>query len=219
MSELIIDTKEPKYMERKFSPYHKVKVENLPIGDYKCGNVIIERKTIADFVGSMRGHLQKQMMELQQYEHPYVIIIGYYEELFTTRELAKYYMRYNTEWWIGSLASINVRYGHVKVINVKTENKFISLVNKIIEKTSDNKNPLYNTEIMRLDKQIPIKDRKALMLTSIPGVSLGKAKELLKYMDIEFKHKKRGDKMKLNDVLTCDGFGDITAESVMKVIG
>ncbi len=221
MVELIIDTREPPDMERKFKQWKKCRMEKLDVGDYKWGDtgLVIERKTIGDFIGSIRsGHIQKQAIELQQFEFPYVIIIGYYEDIFKSPN-AQYLRGFSKEHWIGSLCSMNVRYGSVKFINVKSETLFIKMVLKLIEKTFDGKNPLHSTEVMKLDKNIPLEERKALMLTSIPGVSLGKAKELLKRMDIEFKHKRRGDKMKLNDILMCDGFGDITAENVMKVIG
>jgi len=216
--ELIIDTREPPEMERKFNQWIKCRSEKLEVGDYKYGDLVIERKTIFDFISSIKkGHIQKQAIELQQFKYPYVIVIGYYEDIFKSPQY-QYFRHFTKEHWIGSLASINIRYERVKFINIRNNKDYIKLVLKLIEKTYDNKKVLYSTEVMKLDKNVSLEDRKALMLTAIPGVSLGKAKTLLKKIDIKFIHKKRGDEVKRYDVLMCDGFGDKTTDNVMKVI-
>ena len=55
----------------------EVKFQNLKIGDYIAGNVVIERKTVSDFISSMiNKRLLNQIEELKQYENKLLIIEG-----------------------------------------------------------------------------------------------------------------------------------------------
>lgn len=58
-----------------------IEFRELKIGDYIVRNVVIERKTIPDFISSMLNHrLIKQIEELKQYENKLLIIEGLSEQ-------------------------------------------------------------------------------------------------------------------------------------------
>ena len=55
----------------------EVEFQQLHIGDYLVKNVIIERKTISDFLGSMLNkRLTKQLQNMQPLKHKLLIIEG-----------------------------------------------------------------------------------------------------------------------------------------------
>ncbi len=58
-----------------------VEFKELKIGDYVVKNIIIERKTVQDFLSSMLNHrLIKQIEELKQYKNKLLIIEGISEQ-------------------------------------------------------------------------------------------------------------------------------------------
>src|SRR4030042_3894427 len=72
------------YRERNsFVPSHlskmgfEIEFKELKIGDYIVKDVIIERKTVSDFISSMiNQRLLKQIEELKQYQNKLLIIEG-----------------------------------------------------------------------------------------------------------------------------------------------
>jgi len=59
----------------------KISFENLKVADYIVKNIAIERKTVNDFISSMKNRrLLKQLQELQQYEKKLLIIEGIDEQ-------------------------------------------------------------------------------------------------------------------------------------------
>ena len=59
----------------------EVEFKELKIGDYIVKDVVIERKTVSDFISSMINHrLIKQIEELKQYENKLLIIEGISEQ-------------------------------------------------------------------------------------------------------------------------------------------
>ena len=63
----------------------EIEFTRLKVADYIIKGVAIERKTISDFIGSIKNkRLLRQLEELQQYEKKLLIIEGIYEqELYT----------------------------------------------------------------------------------------------------------------------------------------
>ncbi|MDP3027771.1 MAG: ERCC4 domain-containing protein, partial [Nanoarchaeota archaeon] len=56
-------------------------IQSLKIGDYLIGNIIIERKTISDFISSMiNKRLIEQLKQMQEYKQQLLIIEGDLEE-------------------------------------------------------------------------------------------------------------------------------------------
>src|SRR3989338_929271 len=59
----------------------EMEFQTLKVGDYIANDVVIERKTVSDFVGSMiNKRLTRQLEELQQYPKKILVIEGIYEQ-------------------------------------------------------------------------------------------------------------------------------------------
>jgi len=146
--------------------------EALPIGDVLISDekksVIIERKTIGDFVNSMHGHLQKQLLQQDTLPNSYLIIVGRYADLHWNN-LA----HCSVEQFIGGLASVLVRY-KTTVAFVDNNSQFAKLCLAIFNKTDDGKIiDLRDTELMR-DK-LQTEDVHVRLFASLPqiGIELG----------------------------------------------
>ena len=65
-----------------------VEIKELKVGDFLVGETAIERKTIDDFLSSMKNkRLIKQIEEIKQYQNKLIIIEGIYEkELYNDHE-------------------------------------------------------------------------------------------------------------------------------------
>lgn len=60
----------------------EIEFKELKIGDYIANNVVIERKTIQDFISSMiNKRLIKQLEELQQYSQKLILLEGLEEQM------------------------------------------------------------------------------------------------------------------------------------------
>src|SRR3989344_740714 len=59
----------------------EIEFQTLKVGDYIANDVVIERKTVSDFLGSMiNRRLLRQLEELQQYKKRILVIEGIYEK-------------------------------------------------------------------------------------------------------------------------------------------
>ena len=85
MHPLLIDSNErgslPDAIERRcesMRPTIPTKRQRLIVGDYICGEICVEAKTIADFIESMRnGHLWRQLDNMDaNYERFFLVIHG-----------------------------------------------------------------------------------------------------------------------------------------------
>jgi len=81
---IIMDSREDDKLKKYFGE-EEFTVEALPVGDYflKDKNIIIERKTMADFIGSyITNHLQEQLENAEEnFEVHYLFISGHYNYL------------------------------------------------------------------------------------------------------------------------------------------
>jgi len=224
MNEIIVDTSEPPKIKNLFIKEGiKHKVEKCPIGDFVCNDVCIERKSIADFAGSMKGHLQKQLLQMQEnFKHPYLIISGSLKDLYATGQMIGMktgrnpYKGWTVNHHVGSLASIGVRY-NVQVLQVDNDTQLVKLVAKIVEKSFDGKVPTYlDTELVSQRDKMGIEDTKLLMIMSIPKIGLDKAKVLRDKLNIRFTTKD-GDEVTLDFLKKLDGFGPVLTDKILEV--
>ena len=78
--EIIVDIHEKNSMiiaELSGSEEITLKIKHLKIGDYLIGNIIIERKTVGDFINSMiNKRLMVQINQMKKYEKRLIIIEG-----------------------------------------------------------------------------------------------------------------------------------------------
>lgn len=106
---MIIDSREPKsiqeYGQNFFDGKVHVEIQELPEGDFKYKNVIVERKEINDFVSSiidkrMKNQKKKLIEKQKDGYHCYVIIMGDYKDIDGEHSLSKKAIA-------GAIASLN----------------------------------------------------------------------------------------------------------------
>lgn len=167
-----IDSREPKELDEIFLdegaiPNRKV----LGVGDVVVEDkgFCVERKTMSDLVGSIRGgHIQKQALNMQIYRNRYVIVVG------SLRDYAKNDPSWSVNHHMGVLASLSARY-RVNVLQVRNDIQFVKLVIKLLEKLD--KDPPGEFETSLYVPKSP--DWRLAVLMCFEGIGPVKAKMLL----------------------------------------
>ena len=182
MNEIIVDTAEPPKIQNAMKKLSEsVVVEKCDIGDIVCGEVCVERKSMSDFISSiMAGHIQKQLLQMQQFKHPYLIISNSFKDWQGSQRFTSGYKNkgFGVEQYIGSLASCAVRYG-VTILMVDNDTQLCKLAMKLITKHHDGKEvTIKDTELLK--NSITTEDLKLKILTCFEGVGLIKAQKMLK---------------------------------------
>lgn len=145
-----IDTREPAKIQRlakKVWEAEELEFKTLPVGDIVCGNICIERKTVEDWLNSLTsGHLQKQVIQMQEnYNTSYIIISGTFKNLFFRKNITTW----TIDQWLGSLASVSAR-SKVKILQVDNDTQLMKLCKKLFDKHSDGKVfDITNTELLK----------------------------------------------------------------------
>lgn len=146
-----------------------VEFKELKIGDYIVKDIVIERKTIQDFISSMINHrLINQIEELKQYENKLLIIEGISEqELYSEGDRG-----INANAVRGFLLSILLKHKIPIIFSKNSEDtaKFINVLSKKKEKEIN-----LNAKKKTLSK----KEQLQFIIESFPGVGPKKAKKLL----------------------------------------
>lgn len=184
---------------REFISNLKVDVDinksRLEVGDFVVmeKNLCIERKSFADFVGSMRqGRLYIQLLNMEaNFERNYLIISGNIKDCADN----PYLESYSVNEYIGSIASILARF-NVKMFIVNTDAQLLKLVLKIVEKSYGSKTiPIINRIKRSKD------DVKLAMLLQIPRLGEKKARLILeKYSLKDLAYLDLPDLMEINGV-------------------
>jgi|SaaInlV_200m_DNA_2_1039689.scaffolds.fasta_scaffold00328_22 ERCC4-type nuclease len=153
-----------------------IEFKELKVADYIVKGVAIERKTVSDFITSMKNRrLLKQLQELQQYEKRLLIIEGIDEQDLYTDSQEQIGMHPNSV--RGFLLSILLKY-NVPIIFAKNSEdtaKFITLLSKKKETIQ----PL-NVKKKTHNK----KQQLQFIVESFPGIGPTTSKKLL----IKFKN-------------------------------
>jgi len=144
--ELIVDSREKENTLNALNSYGiHYRLEALPTGDFKIktedGTVVIERKQMTDFIGSLlSGRLEEQMRRLSEEQCPGLLLTGSFAEY---RKYAKG-TRFTIDHVIGAVASCVVKYGLRFVIWIQAPESQphqtgILLATKIIKKIAEGK--------------------------------------------------------------------------------
>ena len=150
----------------------KIEFKELKVGDYIVKNIVIERKTVNDFISSIKNkRLINQLEELQQYKNRLLIIEGLDEQELYTDSEDRIGMHPNAI--RGFLLSVLLKY---KVPIIFTKNyedtaKFILILSKKKEKEMS-----LNVTKKNLNK----KERKQFILEGFSGIGPKTSKKLLK---------------------------------------
>ena len=150
----------------------EVEVKELKVADYIVGGTAIERKTVSDFIASMKnGRLLRQLEELRQYESMLLIVEGIDEQELYTDSEEVIGMHPNSV--RGFLLSILLNY-KVPVIftkNYEDTARFIS----VLSRKKPKETPLNVTK-----KFLSMKEQTQYILEGFPGIGPKTAKKLLK---------------------------------------
>ena len=183
MHKIIIDYRE----KNSLVPTELIKLgfgvhfQELKVADYIVNNIVIERKTVSDFITSMKNRrLLNQLEELQQYENRLLIIEGIDEqELYTDSgpeeiiyEKNKIGMHPNSI--RGFLLSILLKH-KVPIIFTKNALDTAKFIAVIARKKDSIEIPL-NAKKKTLDK----KEQLQFIIEGFPGIGPKTARKLLK---------------------------------------
>lgn len=146
-----------------------VEFRELKIGDYIVKNIIVERKTIQDFISSMINHrLINQIEDLKQYENKLLIIEGISEKELYPEEnsgISANAIR-------GFLLSILIKHKIPIIFSKNAEDtaKFLNVLSKKKEK---------EINLNAKKKTLTRKEQLQFIIESFPGVGPKKARKLL----------------------------------------
>ena len=150
----------------------EIEFKELKVSDYIVNDVAIERKTVSDFISSMKNkRLVKQLEEMQQYKNKLLIIEGIEEQELYTDSEDRIGMHPNAI--RGFLLSILLKH---KVPIIFTKNyedtaKFILILSK-----RSSKEMSLNVTKKTLNK----KEQMQFIIEGFPGIGPKTAKKLLK---------------------------------------
>lgn len=168
---IIIDYREKNSLVASYLIKEGLEIEfkELKIGDYVVKDVIIERKTVSDFISSMiNQRLLKQIEEIKQYENKLIIIEGISEkELYKDENYS-----INPNAIRGFLLSIALKHKIPLIFSKNSEDtaKFIAILSKKKDKEMN-----LNAKKKTLNK----KEQLQFIIEGFPGVGPKKAKALL----------------------------------------
>jgi ERCC4-type nuclease len=148
----------------------KTEIKSLEIGDYLIKNVIIERKTITDFISSMISkRLFEQLKNLQAYDKKLIII---------EKEKIEKTLKLNENTIKGMILSISLDY-NIPIIFSKDYNEtaaYLILLAKKLEK--ENSGFSFHSKIPKT-----LEEQKKYILESFPNIGPKTAEKLI----LEFK--------------------------------
>lgn len=168
---IIIDYREKNSLVASYLIKEGLEIEfkELKIGDYVVKDVIIERKTVSDFISSMMNQrLLKQIEEMKQYENKLIIIEGISEkELYNDENYS-----INPNAIRGFLLSITLKHKIPLIFSKNSEDtaKFITILSKKKDKEIN-----LNAKKKTLNKR----EQLQFIIEGFPGVGPKKAKALL----------------------------------------
>ena len=152
----------------------ETEIKELKVADYIANDVAIERKSVSDFINSMKsGRLVSQLENLQQYKDKLLIIEGIDEQELYSDEFSEHKIRMHPNSVRGFLLSILLKY-RVPIIftkNYADTARFIS----VLLKKEEAEFPL-NVKKKALNK----KEQMQYILEGFPGIGPKTSRKLLK---------------------------------------
>ena len=130
-----IDDREPKVMldlvrmEFRGKKDVHVRRKRLLIGDYECGDCVIERKTIDDFCGSvMDGRFKRQVENMKDFKYKFVLVSGHIKD-------RKSEIHENCI--LGKIISMVLKHG-VNVLMLDDDIQMAYVIRRIFERVEEN---------------------------------------------------------------------------------
>lgn len=203
--DIIIDHREPPQFRELFSDYGRVRVETLPVGDFRVNDQwIFERKTISDLcISIVDGRLFTQAKALLKTEgHPVVIFEGH--------SRARSDQGVSREAVQGAIITLSVFFG-LPVLRALNPEETVRLVKYTVNQGAY----LPGEGIFRGGyRPKGLKARRLYALQGLPGVGKKRAKILLDHFG-SIEQVILADEEELAEV---DGIGRLTAMAIRELV-
>lgn len=168
---IIIDTREKQSMiaANLIEQKAKISFEKLEIGDYLIGEMVVERKTITDFLSSMiNKRLPEQLINLKKYEKRILIIEGF------DYNYSKFKIHENAIRGMFLSVVLDFKTPLIFTKNEEDTSKFLISLVKRLEKTKK-ENSIRHSKV-----SVNTEEQKYFVLEGFPGVGPTTAYNLLK---------------------------------------
>jgi len=213
---ITIDNRERRSLVPRELEKLKIPVEyvNLEVGDYVCvgkENVVISRKEVNDYIGSLSsGHLSNELHDLST-NYPFAILIveGFIGEALMYRQMK----RYN---YLSSLVGSALKRspdgcsGTISVLSAETPFDTALMLKFIHDKVNET-NGLVRSPVLQVIKWKP-EQRAVGILSAFPYVGEKRAKLILD----TFKTLEGVCEASVEELMRIQGIGKVIAESVYK---
>lgn len=210
---ILIDSREQHridYARKMFDEWGlDYKVKQLPIGDYVCGNTVVEYKTTGDFINSVRdGRLQKEAIDqANNFPNHFVFVVG---DIGSTLRYYNKFQRgrvFTRSQFLGAVASLLT---YTNVVMFPTIDDAFFCMKKVFEKCNNNSHRIVRP--VEKNSNNPAFN----FLAGIPGVS-GKRAGLICH-DLQLESLNDLLKVDKTKLITVDTIGNKTADNIMKAI-
>ena len=239
MKNIIIDTAEPKWIDKLFEGkgYNVKRSRILPSGDYAFGSaiifhqdesnnnaivqkgVIIERKDVADFDASFSNgsvRLWEQLQKMQEISsdniRTYYAIVG---DLTLENKFANIYPKQR----ISAIGSAMARYPNVPITTFTSKSStyhdaemFVDFIDKLYRSYAEGKFGVGRTIGFKKSEH---KSFDEYVLSGVPGISRERASDILQHFDIEYNIIPRNSE-RVSNVLSIKGIGHKTWSNIKK---
>lgn len=181
-----------------------VVLDDLPVGDYQIGNIIIERKSMNDLATSLvEGRLFNQLKRLKNLKEYNVLLV-------IEGSLSEFTKRSSLPVFIGTILSILFDY-KIPIYLSNNYHETFELIKNIYKRVSERKMP---TIKLRMDKKpYGIKDIQKFVLAGIPGIDNVLAERLLSH----FKSLSNIANAPISELMNVKGIGKELAVKIYKV--
>ncbi len=192
---LLVDHRERRTVKLVEDACEEVTLTQLPIGDYvllsDAAAVVVERKTVTDFLASIRSNrlwdqLLRMMKRTTLFERPVtrrlLLIHGSVKDYFAAVECRS--DRESAVHWaqlMGAYLEIVYVY-HTPIIHVENDTAFTAFMRILVQRECSGKNeklPSARWYMKPVKADLPVKDRKKYILSSLPYIGDQLAENLL----------------------------------------
>ena len=192
-----------------FNLLEKLKIEykkaTLPIGDYfeDEKNIVIERKTIEDFLGSyVSGHLSEQLTNADNnFDEFYLFISGKFENMFFT-PLPPQLKHLTNDSFHKMKLHLLLSFPKLKIVEFPNDSQLLKGVVELF--TYEGSKRTTNIVRMKASKE----DVFLSQICSVPGIGIEKAKRILAMV----KHPYRLYEMDETTLKNIEGIGEVYAK-------
>ncbi|WP_415379558.1 DEAD/DEAH box helicase [Halosimplex sp. TS25] len=187
----------------------ETRLETLAVGDYVLSDrVVVERKTVADFMDTLTGGDERSMFEqvkdaTRYYARPVVVVEG--EDLYGERNVHPNAVR-------GALASLAVDFG-ASVLRTTDEDETTELLRVIATREQETEDRTVSVHGEKSSKTLA--EQQAYVVASVAEVGPVTAESLL----AEFGSVEAVMAADVEDLQAAEGVGEVTAERFREVVG